>query len=287
MKKPLKSSFRLCLACLLAAVLCLPALAACGSGSQPAAGTEAPAEAVVVTPEPSPEPTPEPTPEPPATPESRAAALGLPAPPDVDITSWEFLVANSYNSIHEYIPEYGGLEGQGFERRASDAANAFIQGARDAGYPMYAAAGYRNFEYCLTHYTEQIQKLGSAEAAAALNGTIFHAPGVNEHQTGLALDLTDNGAYNGTYNEIDNTPFLDSPSYAWALEHCAEYGFILRYPEGKEAYYGASCIPGHFRYVGVDAATYIMENNLCLEEFLLLYDENAVYLPPQTEQANG
>ena len=274
------------LICLLSLVLALLLLAACGKSSQPEPTAPAPSlepePAQEAVEEPAPEAAPEP--EPAAvqeTPESRAAALGLPTPPDVDIKSWEFLVANYYNSIHEYIPQYGGIEGQGFEARAVDMAQAFLDGARAAGYQMYAAVAYRNFEYNLTYYTEQVRELGSAAAAAAQNGTLFHAPGVNEHQTGLAMDITDNSLYNGTYSKFSNEGILDSPTYAWAVEHCAEYGFILRYPEGKEAYYGASCMPGHFRYVGVEAAAYIMENDLCLEEFLLLYDENAVYLPPE------
>ena len=57
----------------------------------------------------------------------------------------------------------------------------------------------------------------------------------------------------------------------WMEEHCAEYGFIVRYPEGKEQYYTLACHPGHFRYVGKEAAAYIMENGLCLEEFIELY----------------
>ena len=54
-------------------------------------------------------------------------------------------------------------------------------------------------------------------------------------------------------------------------EHCQEYGFILRFPEGKESITGVMYEPWHFRYVGVDAATYIMENGLTLEEFVGLY----------------
>ena len=57
--------------------------------------------------------------------------------------------------------------------------------------------------------------------------------------------------------------------------HCAEYGFILRFPDGKEDITGIMYEPWHFRYVGEDAAKYIMENKLCLEEFVALYKGNA------------
>ena len=56
--------------------------------------------------------------------------------------------------------------------------------------------------------------------------------------------------------------------WSWLKEHCAEYGFIWRYSEEKSDITGISNEPWHFRYVGVEAATYIMENNLCLEEYM-------------------
>ena len=57
----------------------------------------------------------------------------------------------------------------------------------------------------------------------------------------------------------------------WLREHCAEYGFILRYPAAKESITGRN-EPYHFRYVGTTAAEYIMERGLCLEEFIELYE---------------
>ena len=57
-------------------------------------------------------------------------------------------------------------------------------------------------------------------------------------------------------------------------EHCAEYGFILRFPEGREEYTGREAEPGHFRYVGDIAAEYIMRKGITLEEFKDAYDES-------------
>lgn len=58
----------------------------------------------------------------------------------------------------------------------------------------------------------------------------------------------------------------------WMKEHCAEYGFILRFPEDKQDITGIMFEPWHFRYVGVEAAEYIMDKGLCLEEFVALYE---------------
>ena len=83
-----------------------------------------------------------------------------------------------------------------------------------------------------------------------------------EHQTGLSVDI-----------RMDNdTSDLDAvrshPSYSWLLEHMHEYGFILRYPDDKEDYTLIAPESWHLRYVGVDAATKIHENQWCLEEYL-------------------
>lgn len=223
-----------------------------------------------------------------ATPEPIPSTAPLPTPteapeeivpddplPDIDLDSWEFTLANSYNSVSEYVPVYGGMEGQGLDARIIESATAFLQAAREQGYRVYLAVGYRNFEYLLNHYISKIRELGSAAEAAE----VILGPGVNEHQTGLAIDITDDPSYSAYYGEFDNEGVEKTEVYQWMSEHCQEYGFIVRYPEGKEAFYGTPCRPGHFRYVGVEAATYIMENDLCLEEFLLLYDEEAVFVP--------
>ncbi|MBQ7896378.1 MAG: D-alanyl-D-alanine carboxypeptidase family protein [Oscillospiraceae bacterium] len=108
---------------------------------------------------------------------------------------------------------------------------------------------------------------------------ILLPPGNSEHQLGLAIDITADPFMNANYSIFDNYAVLETETYQWMLDNCADYGFIFRYPEGKEEYYGTDCTAGHFRYVGVEAAKYITENNLCLEEFVLLYDEDIFYAP--------
>lgn len=268
---------------LLVLVLSLAVLTGCGAEAAPTAtpvptvaptpvptpaATEAPAEEVVE--EQPAEPVAEEV-----TPAMRAAAKGLPTPPDVDITSWEFLIANSYNSILIYTPPYGSLEGQGIDERIAELTNRMIGDMRDAGVPVYVAASYRNYEFQLTHYKNKVHELGDAyEASKVILGF-----GCSEHQTGLCLDISADPSMAINYSIFDNSAVLETETYQWMLDNCTDYGFILRYPEGKEEYYGTACTAGHFRYVGVEAAKYITENNLCLEEFVLLYDEDAIHVP--------
>ena len=94
-------------------------------------------------------------------------------------------------------------------------------------------------------------------------GEIVKRPGYSEHNVGLAVDLYGSGDYSLTES------FEKTPAYKWLVENCADYGFILRFPKGKESITGVIYEAWHFRYVG-DAATAhaIMDNGLCLEEYL-------------------
>ena len=89
-------------------------------------------------------------------------------------------------------------------------------------------------------------------------------PGCSEHQTGLAIDLGENGP------EVDFLcpAFPDSGPCGALRRRAADFGFILRYPKGKEAVTGIGYEPSHYRYVGKDAAKQIMEQGICLEEYL-------------------
>ena len=99
------------------------------------------------------------------------------------------------------------------------------------------------------------------EQAEAATLASVNRPGGSEHQLGLAVDLLE-------YGDQEMEPWIGgSGLMLWLEEHCAEYGFIIRYPADKTAVTGVEYEPWHLRYVG-SCASYIMENGLCLEEFL-------------------
>ena len=91
---------------------------------------------------------------------------------------------------------------------------------------------------------------------------IVTVPGASEHQIGLALDIISND-----YTSLDEG-FENTSAGKWLKEHSKEYGFILRYPKGKEFITGIDYEPWHFRYVGKEAATIIMDEGITLEEFV-------------------
>ena len=181
--------------------------------------------------------------------------------PAVDINSWELRLANINNSIGEYEPELEEIEnGQMFDTRAADALREFMQAARDEGLSVFLSSAYRGYAEQQYLYNRKVAQVGEEQAK-----TIVAPPGTSEHQTGLSADITDR------YYEVKNSSLENTELYKWMSAHCQEYGFIVRYPKDKEDVTGIIYEPWHFRYVGVEAATYIMEHGLCLEEFIELY----------------
>lgn len=220
---------------------------------------------VTPTPEPTPTPTPEPTLDP-DSPEARALALGLPAPPEIDVSSWEFLLANGDNSIAEYAPpEIVTLEGQQFDSRIITALTEFAEHTRSMGLKVYLSSGYRDYATQAANFTRVCQNNGITDGKDSNGHYISMPAGCSEHQTGLCCDITD------VYYELKNSSIEQTETYKYMSAHCHEFGFIVRFPSGKEDITGVMYEPWHYRYVGIEPATYMMENGLCLEEFLALY----------------
>ena len=245
----------------------------------PVAETQAPEETVTPVVEAPPEPTPLPN-----TPEARAAALGLPAPPNVDIDSWEFMLVNADNSIGEYEPEQFGYLNPTIDAfdvqttynpnrvdsrvdlRIGQALLDMCVAAEEEGLDVYLTSCYRSYASQADNFTRVCINNGVADGKDANGYYITMPAGCSEHQSGLCADIVDK--WYGTLRAADQR---DKPLQVWLAAHCQDYGFILRFPEGKEEITGVMYEPWHFRYVGTDAAKYIMDNGLCLEEFIALY----------------
>lgn len=108
-------------------------------------------------------------------------------------------------------------------------------------------------------------------------------PGFSDYHTGYSIDLN---VIDSDGNGLD---FDGTGDYEWFEKNCHKYGFILRYPEGKEAFTGQGYRPWHFRYVGQVHAAYIQQNNLCLEEYikdLKTYDYNSKHLEIKDSDGN-
>ena len=143
-----------------------------------------------------------------------------------------------------------------------EARAAFEQMAADAkalGFDLVAFSGFRSYEYQTTLYNNYVNRDGK-EAADRYSAR----PGHSEHQTGLAFDI-------GEKSQQDlwlTADFGETPAGKWLADNAHNYGFILRYPEGKEDVTGFMYESWHFRYLGIEKATEVKETGLTLEEYL-------------------
>lgn len=124
--------------------------------------------------------------------------------------------------------------------------------ASAAGYSMPLRSGFRSYNTQKTLYNNYVKQYGQAST-----DTFSAKPGHSEHQTGLAFDV---GA-------IDDN-FGNTPAGQWLAQNCHTYGFIIRYPKGKQSITGYKYEPWHIRYLGVSTATSVYNSGLCLEEYL-------------------
>ena len=129
--------------------------------------------------------------------------------------------------------------------------------ARADGQILYLKSAYRSWQTQNTMYYNRLKKNKGKD-----DGWVSK-PGASDHQTGLGCDVVPRS----WRNKAMNGKMGREPECQWMVEHCQEYGFIIRYPEDKQDVTEINYEPWHLRYVGIPAATYIMENGLCLEEF--------------------
>jgi zinc D-Ala-D-Ala carboxypeptidase len=125
---------------------------------------------------------------------------------------------------------------------------------------LFAVSGYRSYNKQQAIYNLEIQKWGEEKAVQAVA-----LPGHSEHQTGLAMDITSRSVQFKLTEEFGQT--LEGK---WVAENAHKFGFIIRYPKGKEHITGYQYEPWHIRYVGKKAAKVIFEKGLTLEEYFEL-----------------
>lgn len=188
-----------------------------------------------------------------------------------DETKKELMLVNKYYYLDaSYIPDnlvtipltfaYGTL---GSQKVTESTYNAFLNlwnAAKENGITLVINSSYRTFEKQEEVYNEY-KKQGTdyADKYAA-------RAGYSEHQTGYSLDMFATGTTSKNFHESD--------AYQWLINNAHKYGFILRYPIDKVNITGYSFESWHYRYVGVDAATYIYNNKITFDEYYAYFIEN-------------
>lgn len=183
---------------------------------------------------------------------------------------WALMLVNFEHPLPDdfSIPALTELRnGHAIDSRAYPALQAMMDGARAEGLQPLICSSLRTWDDQERLFTQEVQNWldqGYTREDAETQAAMWVArPGTSEHQTGLAVDIVD-VSYQLLDQEQENTPVQK-----WLMAHCAEYGFVLRYPTSKSDLTGVNYEPWHYRYVGMDAAKEIMAGGLCLEEYLL------------------
>ena len=183
------------------------------------------------------------------------------------------ILVNKDNPLTEDVEcelvDYCGFD---VDVRIYDSLKCMFDDALKDGVRLSMASGYRNYNTQKYLYDKKIgyfKRLGYSQAEAENEASRRVTPPLtSEHETGLAVDILSEN-----YKSMDSD-FGNTDAGIWLKEHCFEYGFILRYPEGKEDITRIQYEPWHFRYVGKDAAEFIYINNLTFEEFIEMVKEN-------------
>ena len=184
---------------------------------------------------------------------------------------WNLLLVNSWNPMDKayyqdtykhHIVNY--KTGGQVDDRVSKSLEEMLEAAKDTG--LRAGYLFRTPERSASNLENKIndymKKGYSREEARKKALETIAAPYTSEHNLGLAIDMIQNGDWS-LRESFDQTA-----AFAWLQEHCAEYGFIIRYPKEKQAITGVSYEPWHYRYVGREHAEEIMRRHLTLEEYL-------------------
>ncbi|MBM7553671.1 D-alanyl-D-alanine carboxypeptidase family protein [Thalassobacillus pellis] len=184
----------------------------------------------------------------------------------------DILLVNKQQSLSEtYFPEnlmipevdFSG-DKEKMQAKAANALEAMFNQAEQDGVQLYAASGYRSYHYQEDLFQYWVNQYGEQEA-----NRFSAKPGESEHQTGLTMDVT-----SAAVDFQLEQSFGETEAGKWLEQHASEFGFIIRYPEGKEAVTGYTYEPWHLRYIGTDHARKVDSLHVTLETYLSIPASN-------------
>lgn len=181
---------------------------------------------------------------------------------DTDTSKKELMMVNKYYKLSEtYEPEdlievpiRYAYSGKYVSESILENLESMLEAAREVNYKLVVSQGYRSYKDQASMY-ESYESSNGEEAADAF----VSRPGHSDYQTGLSFDLQ-------PYNKVVENPETNE-EHIWLVSNAHKYGFIFRYPDGVSEVTGFKYYPWRLRYVGVDAATYIYNNNITFEEY--------------------
>ncbi|MDR3157048.1 MAG: M15 family metallopeptidase [Lactobacillales bacterium] len=178
----------------------------------------------------------------------------------ISLSDWNLKLVNQDHEISSDLVKLGIVQENLYvDERIVESTKDLLAAAVEAGYPLRIISAYRSIDDQRSLVEEGIErelsKGLSYEEAKAEVYRFTNRPGCSEHHTGLALDIKE---------EVDR----ENGKSTWLKENAVNFGFILRYPKGKEGITKIGYEPWHYRFVGVDVAKYLEKNQLVLEELV-------------------
>ena len=191
--------------------------------------------------------------------------------PNVSSKDWELLLVNRDHITKELNPDITEVDGVQVDSRIAKNVQEFLAAAQAIDPNYHLISGYRSVAYQEQLYNSYVQQemaadpsLTEAQAEKQVQ-TYSQPPGASEHQTGLAIDMS----------TIDSLNEADPTTVAKVVSLAPQYGFVLRFPDGKTSSTGVGYEDWHFRYVGKASAEYMTKHNLTLEEYVALLKEKS------------
>lgn len=185
---------------------------------------------------------------------SGTAFVRTPNAHDVLVNKYHYLGSTFVPELVRMGSSYANYSSACMEPTAYEWFTKMVDDARREGLRLYCVSAYRSYSYQSTLYQRYVRQDGRE-----LADTYSARPGYSEHQTGLAVDI--NTASRSSH-------FENTAQYQWLVENSWKYGFILRYPQGKEAVTGFTFEPWHYRYVGQELAEAVYESGLTYDEYV-------------------
>ena len=197
-----------------------------------------------------------------------SAAAGASTAPAASVSAetgdWMLRLASVAHPLPEGFvqPSVTSIDSQGREidSRIVGAYNSLVNAAKADGINLYPISAFRPHSTQVSLFNARVERARNEGYSDPVAEAARHVakPGTSEHELGLAID----------FNSVDEENFKNTAEAKWLATHCAEYGFVIRYPEDKESVTGIIYEPWHVRYVGTENAKRMTELNMCLEEYV-------------------
>ena len=188
---------------------------------------------------------------------------------NTDLSKGTLILVNKYNRLSSsYSPDLVTMssnysrEGQRMEKEAYEHFKEMVDAAKKDNIKIYNISAYRSYSSQSSLYTMYSNRDGVTKA-----DTYSARPGHSEHQTGYATDIICSSS---------GCKFEERKEYEWLKDNSYKYGFIIRYPKGKEYITGYTFEPWHYRYVGTEAAKYIYEHDITFDEYYEVFVKNKI-----------